>query len=174
MQKRAETPLQAKKVRETSKDTDKKPKGPKKPRSPAQMEATRKMIEAGKAKRFKSGDEAAKNGRKGGKKSGESKRTRKNMQELAKYMLDLPLHEGEVDEDGSSFDSLGGKNTTVRGRIIKNLVTKASNGDLHAIGMLADLAGEAPVPQLHVEVKDTSKMTVSELIEYRRQLRDGE
>jgi len=161
-------------VRETSKDTDKKPKGPKKPRSPAQMEATRKMIEASKARRFKSGEEARKSGHKGGKASGESKRAKKNMQELAKYMLDLPLHEGDVDEDGTSFDNLSGKNTTVRGRIIKNLVTKASNGDLHAIGMLADLAGEAPIHQLHVEVKDTSKMTVSELIEYRKQLRDGE
>ena len=161
-------------MRETSKDTDKKPKGPKKPRSPAQMEATRKMIEASKARRFKSGEEARKSGHKGGKASGESKRAKKNMQELARYMLDLPLHEGDVDEDGTSFDNLSGKNTTVRGRIIKNLVTKASNGDLHAIGMLADLAGEAPIPQLHVEVKDTSKMTVSELIEYRKQLRDGE
>ena len=114
MWKRAETALQARTVRETSKDTDKKPKGPKKPRSPAQMEATRKMIEASKARRFKSGEEARKSGHKGGKASGESKRAKKNMQELAKYMLDLPLHEGDVDEDGTSFDNLSGKNTTVR------------------------------------------------------------
>ena len=161
-------------MRETSKDTGKKRKKPTKPRTPAQEEATKKMIEAGKAKRFGNGREAASSGKKGGKASGKARREKRDMRELAKYMLDLPLHEEEVDEDATSFDNLGGKNTTVRGRIIKNLVTKASNGDLHAIGMLADLAGEAPAQQIHVEVKDTTKMTVSELIEYRRKLRERE
>ena len=155
------------------KDTDKKRKGPKKPRTPAQEEATRKMIEAGKAKRFKSGEEAAKNGRKGGKKSGESKREKRDMAEWARYFLNLPVHDGEVKEEGESFDEFTNTNTTVRARIIKNLVSKASNGDMHAIGMLAELTGEAPVQQVHLEVHDVSKMTVSELIAYRKKLQEG-
>ena len=137
------------------------------------MEATKKMIEAGKAKRFGNGREAASSGKKGGKASGKARREKRDMRELAKYMLDLPVNEGDVDEDASSFENLKGKNTTMRARIIKNLITKASNGDLHAIGMVADLTGEAPAQQIHVEVKDTTKMTVSELIEYRRKLREG-
>jgi len=153
------------------KDTDKKKKGPKKPRTPAQEEATRKMIEASKATRFKTGDKQGKS--EAGKASGRSKREKRDMAEWARYFLNLPVHDGEVKEDGESLDDFTNTNTTVRARIIKNLVSKASSGDMHAIGMLAELTGEAPVQQVHLEVHDVSKMTVSELIEYRKRLQEG-
>ena len=171
--RRTETALQAKKVRETSKDTDKKRKGPKKARTPAQEEATRKMIEAGKAKRFGNGREAASSGKKGGKASGKARREKRDMAEWARYFLDLPVHDGDVKTEGSSLDDFTQTNTTVRARIIKNLVSKASNGDMHAIGMLAELTGEAPIQQMHVEVHDVTKMSISELIAYRKRLQEG-
>ena len=160
-------------MRETAKDTTKKRKASKKPRTPAQEEATRKMIEAGKAKRFGNGREAASSGKKGGKASGKARREKRDMAEWARYFLELPVHDGKVKDEGSSFDDFTQSNTTVRARIIKNLISKATNGDMHAIGMLAELSGEAPVQQVHVEVHDVTKMTVSELIEYRKRLQEG-
>lgn len=157
----------------TTEDTPKPKKRATKPRSEAQKEQFRKMQEKGKATRFKAGGKQAETARKGGKASGKAKQEKKNMQEWARYLLDLPLHDGDVMEEGSSLASFTDQNTTVRARIMKNLVTKASNGDLHAIGMLSDLAGESPIPEVHVEVRDTSKMTLEELIEYRKALKEG-
>ena len=131
------------------------------------------MIEAGKAKRFGSGQEAAAKGKKGGKASVKARREKRDMAEWARYFLELPVHDGEVKDEGTSLDDFTNSNTTVRARIMKNLITKASNGDMHAIGMLAELSGEAPVQQVHVELHDVSKMSISELIEYRKKLQEG-
>ncbi|MBR6911199.1 MAG: hypothetical protein IKN41_05010 [Candidatus Methanomethylophilaceae archaeon] len=162
MTKRKETPQEPTTVSETVKSTPKSKKRTSRPRSKAQQEQIAKI---GKATRFKSGQEAAEAGRKGGRKSGQSKRDKRTMAEWAKYFLDLPLNEGEVTDDEESFEGFAGKNTSVRGRIMKNLMTKASNGDLHAIALISDLTGETSPKQLQVEVtvKDPHEMTDEEI-----------
>jgi|GEM_PF-6077975 len=175
MTKSKEEAQGAKEEGKTVKDTSKTKKALQKAKATAKTERPQnKNLEKGKATRFKSGEEAAKAGRKGGKKSGEKRRELKNMREWARMVLDMPVNEGDVVEEATSFTDLTGANTTVRGRIIKNLATKASNGDLHAIGMLSELAGEAPVQQVRVEVHDTTKMSVKELIAYREKLKQEE
>ena len=53
--------------------------------------ANEKNLENGKRTQFRSGEEAARNGKKGGEASGESRRRKKSMKEAADLFLSLPV-----------------------------------------------------------------------------------
>lgn len=61
------------------------------PRTRAQREAAEKNLKKGKKTQYQSGEEAAKNGRKGGIASGEAKRQKKTLSELAQVLADAPV-----------------------------------------------------------------------------------
>ena len=61
-------------------------------RTKAQQEAAEKNLEKGKNTQFQSGEEAAKSGQKGGVASGEARRKKKNLTELAQVLAEAPVH----------------------------------------------------------------------------------
>ena len=91
-------------------------------------------LENGKATQFRSGEEAVKNGRKGGIASGEAKRERKDMRYFAKVVLD------ELVKDKKS-----GAELPTRYAALKSVLKKVlKEGDHNALKTLAQLAGELP------------------------------
>ena len=179
MGERTETPVESKKAPKRPKGTSKPSKGPKKPRTEAQKEATRKMIEAGRAKRFKKaseadkeGSEAVKNGHKGGIASGEARRAYRSARETLMWANDQPLTAEEI----AKLRDLGYDEEQIRGirpLDIPTLKAKdmAQNGNLSAAVYVHDLIEGRIAQECRIEVKDTSKMSVTELIEYRRLLK---
>lgn len=95
---------------------------------------------------------------KGGKASGEARRERKRMQELARMILDEEIE-----------DSNG--RTLTRGEAALRMQARRAvfDGDLKALAFLRDTAGEAPVSQVEVATADQARFT--ELLD---QLEGGE
>lgn len=95
----------------------------------------RKISENAKKKQFRSGDEAEKNGKKGGIASGKSRRDRKTLKEE----LLLLLSQGDTQ-----------KSVTVA------LLEKAMSGDTKAFEVIRDTIGEKPVDKVIVADVDPS------------------
>ena len=93
-------------------------------------------LEKGKATRFRSGEEAANAGRKGGKASGEAKRRRKAFAEA----LDMLLARDYTDHNGNQLQGVEA--------IAVKLFQQAMNGDLKAIQIIRDTVGEMPVQRI--------------------------
>ena len=180
MGERTETPVESKKPSKRPKGTSKPRKAPKKPRTEAQKEATRKMIEAGRAKRFKKldeqGKEEAEQGKlakaEAGRKSGEARRAYRSARETLMWANDQPLTAEEIEK----LKALGYDEEQIRGirpLDIPTLKAKdmAQNGNLSAAVYVHDLIEGRIAQECRIEVKDTSKMSVTELIEYRRLLK---
>lgn len=98
-------------------------------------------LKNGKATQFKSGEDAAKNGRKGGIASGESKRAKKTMREVAEIALGMTVSTGKKTsiEDIKSLAKVKGKNVTVQEALILTLVKNALAGNMKALQMLLEL-----------------------------------
>lgn len=90
--------------------------------------------------RVHTSEEARKNGALGGKKSGESKRRKK---ELAEY-LKLWSEMAPKDKDLSVLKKIFPENTELSNKalLVIPLIKKASSGDLKAIDMIVKLLGE--------------------------------
>lgn len=83
----------------------------------------------------------------GGKASGKARRAKKNMQELAKIILNMSITNGEVHsvEDMQSIADIKGKNLTVDQMILLKQVEKALKGDLQSATFVRDTSGNKPV-----------------------------
>lgn len=112
-------------------------------------------LQKGKATRFSSGDEAAKNGRKGGHRSAQKRRERKTFSEALEIALTMPIGEGKSVplEKLKTFESAKGANLTVNDRMILKLVQKAVNGDIKAIELIREQIGEAKPKQVETSVR---------------------
>ena len=99
--------------------------------------------------------------RKGGEKSQENRRKRKEMKETLDILLNMPMKKGKVytAEDIKSFADLKGKNITIDQALMVCLIQKALRGDLNAISMVRDTVGEKPTEK--VEVKDVTPVIIS-------------
>lgn len=96
--------------------------------------ANEQNLENGKATQFRSGEEAVKNGRKGGIASGEAKRERKDMRYFAKIVLD------ELVKDKKS-----GAELPTRYAAIKSVLKRVlKDGNYKALESLAKMADEMP------------------------------
>lgn len=106
-------------------------------------------------------EQRAECGRRGGIKSGESKRRKKEAKSVIEAFLTMPLKKGKVAdvETIKNFMELKGKNITVNEAMHLQLVQKALKGDLNAISMILALVGEKPADK--VEVKDTTPVIIS-------------
>lgn len=101
-------------------------------------------------------------GRKGGVKSGESKRRRKELKETLEILLNMSLDKRRTNVDIEkikAFADLKGKNVTVDEAMMIKLIQKALTGDLNAITMVRDTIGEKPSDK--VEVKDVTPVIIS-------------
>lgn len=98
-------------------------------------------LKKGKATQFKSGEEAAKSGRKGGIASGKSRKAKKTMREAAQIALELTVGTGKkVDIEAiKSLAKVNGKNITVQDALILTLVKNGLAGNMKALEMLIEL-----------------------------------
>lgn len=87
-------------------------------------------------------EEAVKNGRKGGIESGKSRRRKKLLKETVEMLLNLPVHEGELDEI-TCLDEVNGKNITVQEMLVLKQIARASKGDLKAFNAVVSLVSES-------------------------------
>ena len=82
--------------------------------------------------------------RKGGVKSGEVRRRKKTMREVAELILSLPLKDKELDDIDAlmSLEGIKGKNITVQETMTIALIKKAMQGNLQAIKLMSEVMGE--------------------------------
>lgn len=102
------------------------------------------------ATQFKSGLEAAENGRKGGKASGEVRRKKRSMKSAAKLLLGM----GVMDEETSvKLAALGlpEEEMTYQMAVLSAMLTEAQSGNVRAAEFLRDSAGESPSAEIHRE-----------------------
>ena len=94
---------------------------------------------------FRSEKEAREKGAKGGKKSGESRRRKRDMREAAKLLLDMPIPKKQTTMR-AVLDSLGipEEDADYRTVIMAAMLLKAGNGDVSAATFLRDTAGDNP------------------------------
>lgn len=104
--------------------------------------ANENNLKKGKATQFKSGEEAVRNGRKGGIASGESKRGRKTIQNLLKDFLDSNVKDQKSLKRLASFVGIKGD------RSVKELVTVVcvlntlQKGDVDKLQKICEILGE--------------------------------
>lgn len=94
---------------------------------------------------------------KGGIKSAEVRKKRKELQEVVNYLIDLPVREGELDELESLVQAKS-KNLTVKESMIIAQIKKALTGDTRAFNSLIDITGERP--QKYITISDDDYDTV--------------
>ena len=85
-------------------------------------------------------EEAKRLGKIGGIKSGEARRQKKTMQEIAKYILTMSLQNGEKHsvEEIQNLAEVKGKNISVDEAILLKQVEKALKGDINSATFVRD------------------------------------
>lgn len=96
-----------------------------------------------KKNQFRSGEEAAKSGKKGGIASGKARREKKAMKETLETLLQMPLKAGKAADLDEIKDiaALKGKNITVQEAIMLAQIQKAMKGDTKAAEYVRDTSG---------------------------------
>ena len=104
--------------------------------------ANEKNLENGKATQFRSGEEAARNGRIGGIASGAARRRKRSLKEAADLYLSLPVTDlrvwNKIARDGVEPEDIDNQMAIVAG-----LAKVAAMGDSKAAKVLFDLLGDA-------------------------------
>ncbi len=117
---------------------------------------------------------------KGGKKSGEVRRKRKNVKDTLKYLLALPSVCLEGDEKLNTFgieESMRNNGTAM----CCSIMLKALRGDLEAARYITEMIGEKPASSLNLSGKIEEEITVPKIpkaltemsVEELRELKDG-
>ena len=104
--------------------------------------ANEQNLKNGEPMQFRSGEEAARNGAKGGKASGEARRQKRDLRRA----LDMLLEKDFTDKSG---------NTIAGAEVIATkLFEKAMKGDVRAFETLRDTAGQKPVEKVMISEVD--------------------
>lgn len=105
--------------------------------------ANEKNLECGKTTQFRSGEEAARNGRKGGQASGAARRRKKSLKEAADLYLSLPVTDKRRlnklkrrDLDPGDIDN--------QMAMVVGLVEAATCGDARAAKVVLEMLGDDP------------------------------
>ncbi len=111
--------------------------------------ANEENLKKGQATRFRSGEEAARNGQKGGIASGASRRRKKTMQQTVTALLGAGLDAGEsefVDIVRPRLLALGVnvEDATYQDVLLAGIMLKAMKGDVRAAEFIRDTVGENP------------------------------
>ena len=97
-------------------------------------------------------------GRKGGLKSGETKRNKKAMKETLELLLSMPLKNKKIvePEQIKSFADLNGKNIDIQTAILIAQIQKALKGSVASAEFLRDTAGQRPedIINLNTDAED--------------------
>lgn len=97
-------------------------------------------------------------GRKGGIKSGETKRNKKAMKETLELLLSMPLKNRKLiePEQIKSFADLNGKNIDIQTAILIAQIQKALKGSVASAEFLRDTAGKRPedIINLNTDAED--------------------
>lgn len=97
-------------------------------------------------------------GRKGGIKSGETKRNKKAMKETLELLLSMPLKNKKLvdPEQIKSFADLNGKNIDIQTAILIAQIQKALKGSVTSAEFLRDTAGQRPedIINLNTDAED--------------------
>lgn len=95
-------------------------------------------------------EEAKRLGRLGGIKSAQVRKQKKTMQEIAKYILNMSIQQGEKHsiEDIQNLAEVKGKNISVDEAILLKQVEKALKGDLSSATFIRDTAGQKPIEKI--------------------------
>lgn len=96
---------------------------------------------------------------KGGKKSGESRRRKRDMRELVCDILEMNIKDGKA-EDFKNLAESKGKNVTVSEALVLAQIKKALGGDTRALEFLRDTAGMKPTEKQEVTatIKNEGKL----------------
>lgn len=88
--------------------------------------------------------------RQGGIASGEARRKKKTMQEIAKYILNMSIQQGKKYsiEEIQNLAEVKGKNISVDEAILLKQVEKALKGDLSSATFIRDTAGQKPIEKI--------------------------
>ncbi len=93
--------------------------------------------------RFKPGEDARSRGANGGKKSGETRRKKKAMREVANMILGLKVDRDDVREVCAAL-GIDDDEATVQFISLMAIANNAMQGDIKALEFLRDTAGEKP------------------------------
>ena len=102
------------------------------------------------------------NGKKGGKRSGESRRAKKEMKELLLDILEMNISPGDYEDFKNLADSQG-KNITVNQALILAQIKKAMTGDTKAMEFIRDTAGMKPAEKTEIQADITSTGKLEEI-----------
>lgn len=85
--------------------------------------------------------------RKGGQNSGKARKQKKAIKDIVELVLQMPLQDGKKTsvESIRSLASAGGKNITVQEALVLKLTQKALKGDIKALRLLLEMAGQNPM-----------------------------
>lgn len=95
----------------------------------------------------RSKDEAKKRGRNGGKKSGEVRRRKRDAQQAAKLILNLPVATEAMEKNLKTM-KVDEEDFTNRVALFARAFTQAMTGDVKAMQFIIEMAGETPEHQL--------------------------
>ena len=96
-------------------------------------------LKRGAATQFRSGEEAVRNGKKGGIASGRKRRDRRTFRETLLELLALP----DIDRNGNPVVSpLTGKIVSIRESIVMQALMAARKGNMRALQTILDAVGE--------------------------------
>ncbi len=108
--------------------------------------ANEENLKKGKDTQFRSGEEAAKNGAKGGKRSGEVRSMNAEMRKRLEQIVKMTLKDGKADKIKNLADAKGA-NLTISDALLVKLVTMALAGNIKAMNKLMELLGmDSPAP----------------------------
>lgn len=128
--------------------------------------ANEENLKKGEPFRFRSGEEAAEAGRKGGIKSGETRRKQRTMRQAAKMMLDMPIKGYPELVQRLKGMGISEEDLTFQMAVMSSMMAKAMQGNAKAAAFLRDTAGENPSLEMRREELEHRKAE----FEYKKQI----
>lgn len=119
-------------------------------------------------KPVRSKKEAKEKGRKGGIASGEARRLKRTFKDRLKWLMELPMGEGEITEDTDikNIQLIPSANLSAIDQIIVAQFQKAAKGDTKAAEFIRDTIGEKPKEKMEIksDIKDETIERVEALV----------
>ena len=112
---------------------------------------------------------ARERGRKGGLKSGETKKTRKSMRENILAMLSQEIDPSKLEDYGIDTKTLNG-DYTIQNAIVSALLREAMQGDSKSIQLMRDTIGEMPTVKTENRTEIITKEDVQTMDNLRKYL----
>ena len=104
-------------------------------------------------------EEAARNGRKGGIRSGEVRRQKADLRKRLREMVNMPLRAGDIDEIETLADAKNA-NLSISDALLAKLVVMALGGNIKAMNTLMGMLGNDPT-----EAQETPQSVTSGFID---------